>query len=351
MEKLQAMVGYKLFKELEDNTIELIRIVHVQKYKDGKNPVEITIRDEGTQEVKKMRVENLKDYTPLEPDGLLTFNIVNIHNNGKIDKDVVVTGSKFLNLKIGDTLPFAVCRQSITDIFYNLLINDEKDMMVGLAVNRNDCPSNFDFKLMLVADSIVYSEHINFYRTDVLEDILKMVKVSKFDEVLSSLYKTHAMHVGDPTLLFKKHDKGWCKDLRTLLKENNFQNDINEMLGITDVEFKISDYLEEKILPGSDNETYMSPSDDMIAWLSSVFKLNINNATAVEFFHDINLADFNNSKYLILRDSDLKLYLIVFTEDGEYLEDDLKKESEKKDFSTEFRIKFYNKYNHINTQN
>ena len=44
--KLQSMRGIKIFRELEDDTIELFRILDVKKYKDGGNPSTIKVRDE-----------------------------------------------------------------------------------------------------------------------------------------------------------------------------------------------------------------------------------------------------------------------------------------------------------------
>lgn len=342
-------VGYKLFKELEDS-VEIIRIIKVKKYKDGGIPAEVTIRDEGTGEVKKVRTDSLKDYTPLEPDGYLTFNIVNIKDSvGKISKDIIVTASKMLNIKIGDILPFAICRQSITDIFYNLLCSDESQMIAGLAVNQNNCPANFDFRILLACDNIEYSEHVNIYRSDLLEDILDMIRINRFDEVLKDMFLVHAKASKDPSINFKQEDRGWCKNLKTLLKENNFQNDINEMLGITDVDFEISKYTCEKplFINGEEKGNFTSCTDELRLWLSSIYKINISECTFLEYGHDIDLADFNNARYFLLRDKTHKLYLVVYTCDGEYLESDLDSESQKKDFSSEFRLNFYNKYNHI----
>lgn len=344
--RLQAMVGYKLFKEFDDG-IKMIRIAHVRKRKHG-DPAEIIIIDEGTGEKKKVKVSDLEGYTPLEPDGLLTFNISGlITEKGKTVNDVVVTASKFLNLKIGDTLPYAVCRQNITDIFYNLLVSDESEMIVGLAVNQDDCPTNFRFETMLIASDISYSDHVNFYRTDKLEDLYQFINEDRFDDVLTGLFTIHVNTVGDPSIAFKNEDKGWCKNLRTLLKENNFQNDIDQMLGITSVEFKVEDYFMDKILPGTEDEKYTSITDDLKSWLSSTFRVGINNVTVIEYNHDINLAEFNNARYFLIRDTTNKVYLFAYTCSGEYHEVDLQKESEKQDFSTKFRINFYNKYKNI----
>ena len=96
--KVSAMLGYKLFHINEDNSVTIIRIINMKKYHDNSDPVEVTIRDEDTKEVKKVRVDSLKGYTPLEPDGICTFSTVEVKNNttGKMSKDVIVTGQKFL---------------------------------------------------------------------------------------------------------------------------------------------------------------------------------------------------------------------------------------------------------------
>lgn len=341
--KITGMLGYKLFKELEDDTIDLVRIIDIFKNKNKDIP-ELMIKNEGTGEIKKISGSELKGYTPLEPDGLITFNIVKIATGeNTFVKDVIVTASKILNIKIGDTLPYAICRQNITDVFYNLLVKDEDDMIVGLSVNRDTCPANFDYGIMLACDEIIYTDSVNIYRTDILEDVLKMVKNVKFDSVLSSLYNKHIEYVQDPNLQFKKEHKGWVKDLKTLLKENNFQEDINQMLGITSINPIIENHSVVKQLP--DGEKYTSLSDAMINWLSSIFKINIDNITVIEYGHDINLAEFNNARYFIFRDGVNKLYLAVYTTNGEYHETDLEAKSNEKDFSDEFRINFYNKYN------
>lgn len=347
---IKAMIGTKLFKEFDDDTISIVRIIKCRFPKSStSNPSEITIRDEASGEISKVRLDSLKGYTPLEPDALITFNIVNVIGSDKeIVKDVVVTASKILNIKIGDTLPYAVCRQCITDIFNNLQRKTMNDDMVGLSINQDTCPSNFNFPVMLACSEIIHNININMYRTDTLKDILDIIKTDKYDEVLEKLYLDHCKAVGDTRLAFKKHHKGWCKDLETLLTQNNFQEDINQMLGITNINPIIKDHIVEKEL--ADGSKYPSLDDELTMWLRSMFKIGIDNTTALEFGHDINLADYNNNRYLLLRDQTNTLYLVMYTLVGEHLAADLIAEAEKKDFSEEFRINFYNKYNNINNK-
>ena len=127
--RLYNMVGYKLFKQNEeDGSVHMIRIIGMHRpYKithSTKDPAEIFIFDYKDNQKKKVRVDSLKEYSPLKPDGIATFSVVNIRDNeGKICKDVIVTGSKFLNIELKiSNVPYAVCRQNITDVFYKELL-------------------------------------------------------------------------------------------------------------------------------------------------------------------------------------------------------------------------------------
>lgn len=339
---IEKMIGYKLFKELDDGSIDMIRIKKVKKSLNNTQTKVIIINNNGEESTVDMTF--LKEYTPLEPDGYLTCNITNINTtDGGVSKDVIVTASKILNIKIGDIMPFAVCRQNITDIFYNLLAKSEDDMIVGLAVNQNSCPSNFDFRILLACNEIEYTQFISFYRTDTLENLFEFINTSKFDTVLEENFMGHAKLSDDPSVMLKKHDKGWCKDLRTLLRENAFQSDIDEMLGISEVEFDMSEHFLTKRLPNDEEYTSMIP--ELINFFNQSFKININDITVIEFGHDINLGDFNNARYFLIRDNKKKLYLCVYTCNGEYHEADLEAKANESDFSTKFRFNFYSKYN------
>lgn len=346
---LYNMIGYKLYKENEDGSIHMIRIVGMRKpYKITeytKDPAEITIYDYDTNERKKVRVDSLSEYSPLKPDGVMTFSIANVYAGKEISKDVIITATKYLNIEFkAADLPYAVCRQSITDIFNNLVSTDESNMLVGLAVNQDTCPANFDYRVMFAANDILSYDFINFYRSDLIEDLFCMINKKKYDEVLEDLYKRHIKNINRPDLMFKKEHGGWCKDLDTLISQNNFQFDINQMLGITQVDFVLSDFFDEVEVPEK-NIKYTVLRDDVRYWLSSIHKVNMKECPVLEFGHDINLGDFNDNMYLLIRDNTNKLYLVVYTTDGEYFEADLEAKSEELDFSSKFRISYIDKYN------
>ena len=118
--------------------------------------------------------------------------------------------------------------------------------------------------------------------------------------------------------------------------------DINEMLGIVQVDFKLSDY--ETTVSKKDNNgnniEYKIARDDLRLWLSSIYNMNISEIAILEFDHDINLADFNDTRYLLIRDITNTLYIAVYTIDGEFYEKDLEEKSKELDFSSKFKLSF-----------
>lgn len=348
--RLHTMLGYKLFKEDEDHNIHMIRIYKVKvpfNSKSEADPAECTIYNYDTQQKEIIRTEELKNYTPIIPDGYLTVNIATIKDNeGKPWNDIIVTGSKILDMQLGMTRPYCVCRQNITDIFANLFCQKLEPDIVGLSVNLDTCPSNFDFGIMLAVNEIRSSTCINFYRLDTLEDLYPMINLKKFDKVLEELYKIHVKKLMVPGIGMKEDHKGWCKNLKRLLEINNFQSDLDQMLGITALDFTLSNYLVEEKLPGKDT-TYQRISDDLGLWLSNLHREDVRGMSVIEFDHDINLADFNNSYYKLYRDNTKKVYLGVYT-GGKVFSKDLESLAEEMDFSTKFKLKLYKKYNRNN---
>ena len=346
------MVGYKLFKELDNGLIDMIRIVHVRDpYKPArhKEPSMISIYDYADNTIKKIRVEDIKGYTPLEPDAVFTAAIVSVKDNkGQMIKDVIFTAARYIEVKMKQ-FPYVVCRQNVVDMFNNLFLDKEENTMVGMSMSRDTCPAGFDFRYMVAADHVDKYIMVNFYRSDTVSDILKMIKLNPFDEVLNSLYTRHCNHVRKPMLLMKNMDDGWCKDTKTLLKVNDFQADINQMLNITELDFELAPYIVQKQLP-KEGQSYESLDEEFTAWLSCIYKRNITDTTILLYDHDIDIVEFKDDKYLFIRDNTAKLYFVVYNENGELFEKDLMEKEMQYDFSTKFRLAFYNKYNNSNIQ-
>lgn len=340
------ILGYKLFKE-DSNGIHMIRIVGV-KQSSSNDFSTLTIYDYDNNQSSKILLKDISGYTPLEPDGIFTASVVHIldGNNKKIN-DVICTANKYIMFK-AEEMPYAVCRQCVTDVFNEMFLEGEVNNLVGMSMNKDDCPAGFDFRLMMAADEVDEHVFVNFYRNDTVNDILNMVPKFRFTSVLSGLYQDHIKHKNDPKLIMGDYDDGWCTSIDKLLEVNNFQADIDQMFGITSLGFDIDPYILYKPIPGNEDVQYGYLSDDIRYWLSSIYNINIKEANIIEYDHDINMADYNNSTYFLFRDSKNKLYLVVYTTEGEYLESDLEAKAKEYDFSTKFRLKFYNKYNHSN---
>jgi hypothetical protein len=342
--KLANMKGVIYFKENEDS-IHMIRLLSDTVNEKGI----VNILDFADKTRRPIPATLLEEYKPLEPDGFFTANIVTvIKSDGTEDRDVICTINKMLEIKyVGDMKPYAICRQSCNDIFHALTVSEEDQIHTGVSVNRDDCPTNFDYLSLLACNGMIQTDSINFYRMDTVEDILSLFSTAQYDATLLKLYKTHIKY---KKRFFKEnaeYDQGWCRNLKTLLKTNNFQSDINEMLGIIDIDFNIKDYLVKKSFTADDGTDveYDSMNDELRIWFSSIMNINIKDSTALEYFFDIDLSDFNNHMYTFIRNNDKKLFFVTFIPEGQYLGSDLETEANKMDFSTKFKLCYFDKYN------
>lgn len=350
---MNKYLGHKFYKQNEDDTFEIIRIIKLGEFND-----KVIIRNEETGNTKTVTFASLKGYTPLKPTGLVTFSTVKVYDKGEkppFPNDVVICLYRMIDIQLDQNVPpFAVCRQSITDIFYNLLADKEDHGIVGLSVTRDDCPTNFDYRIMAACDEICHYEMVNLYIDDTLDNILECIDTNIYDSVLFRNFSVH-MKLKNPMWMeqtFKKtkeitSDSGWCSDLKSLLLDNNFITDMNTMRNITELDFDISeDFISEHVkLQNNDEYDRVSVSEECMKYLSYVFKVNMKTTMVIEYNYDIDLADFNHSNYILLRDKTQKLYIVVYTVDGEYIEKDLEDKSNKMDFSDRYRLDFYNKFN------
>ena len=187
-------------------------------------------------------------------------------------------------------------------------------------------------------------QSVYYYKNDTLKGILNFIKQSKFDKVLSNLYDIHIKYSRRVSAQFKLHDKGWCKNLSVLLENNNFQYDIDEMLGITPVDFDMSNYVVNKKVPGDNNIIAQELTPDVKRFFEYIHKIKINDNYILKFKHDIDLADYKYNNYLFIRDSTDETYFLVYTLDNTRFESDLQNEYNMKDISDKFRLQFFNKY-------
>ena len=277
---LSKMIGYKFFREKDNDEIECIRITGYNKSTVG-DFIKITNLNDGTSDF--VSEAYLKRYKPLTPEGLLMLSSVELEGN----PDVIISAFLLDKIEARDVRPFCICRQGMIDVFYNLLIKDESEMIAGLSMNIFNIPSGFDYGLMVASDVINFSNTYMIYKDDTVDTILETFSddIKKYDEVMGSIYSEHCKT--NPIAAFSDEDKGWCKTLSKLLHENNFQSDLDEMMGITTVEFIIEDYLKEDYITSESVESYLTVTDELKYWLSYLYKLDINKVYVLPYDNDI----------------------------------------------------------------
>lgn len=340
---IKKYLGYKFYKQKEDESIHLVRLIKIHEFND-----KITIKDEDTKETKEISFTDLTGYTPITPYGKISFAQVKMFSNrdDKRDgfvKDVIVAAYRDIDMKMEQYEPFAVARQNITDFWYNLLTNDPNHEMVGASVTRENCPPNIPYAIMMGCDEPILYEMVSLYMDDTIETLLECIDIKSYDEIFKKLFDDHMTHLNplyDRTIPTKFDSKnGWCKNLSTFLKENNFITDIDNMRNITAVDFSMLEFMNKV----EEMDIYHF-TPEFLQFFNNTFSINAVSADAIEYGLDVDISEFNNHNYILMRDNTNKLFIVVYTLSGEHFETDLEKESNKLSISDKLRLDFFNKY-------
>lgn len=339
---LSMFLGYKFFKMIDDETYELIRIISVK----DKDHTRCTIMNEETKEKSKVDYEYLKSYTPLQPYGLIVFNILKLDSGDKVSsKDIMITGYKLLDLKLklNNNEPYIICRQSVNDIFYQLISkNPEDNEMVGFSVTRETCPTNIQMSTLTACSEVLDTQMIHVYKEDNIHTIIQCLDKSlkyNIDTILKELHDEHCKAINaTPMAKLGKVIHGWCSDLETLLITNNFMVDFNQMCEVTGFDVDLTDWMNQE------NEFIWSLNNAARLFFSTVFKVNAVDTKVIKFDHSINMGDFQNENYVLVRDKNNIIWIIVYLSNGQYLEQELIDEINKLDVTTKLQLAYFNKY-------
>lgn len=340
VKRIKKFRGYKFYQDIGNGQFDIVRFIGNVKKINSKE-AELTVINEFGYEINMLYSKFKEKYTPLNPDGIISFNIVDVSTKDGMMQDVMVLGYKNVELAIGVQDPYFICRQSINDFFADLeFIDPEDNHFVGVSVTRDNCPVNVDFMKLLACSGIRRSDVISYYRDDTIEDILKCVPVEKYNKVLEKLYQEHSKLVKDPIrVATAKEIDGWCRDLSLLLKINNVMADFNYMNNIIGIDFNLEDFLENR-------ENGVKQLDKAARlFFSETIKCNIKESRVIEYNYSVDMSKFNNDNYILIRDKSNKVYLIVYLSEGEYLEEELQKEINKLDVTQTLQLAYYDKYN------
>lgn len=322
-----TLLGAKYYRaNKETGEIEIIRVVGVKSNNECK------CIQEGKEDVFIPAEDILAHYTKLINDGVIVFAIVETISNeqtGAMTPDVVVIGYTKKRFDAGEE-PDVICRQNIIDIFqaiYAASYNKKEDRdreIVGTCVTKASIPRNMNMEMLTQCDKVTFSVVYNTYLQDNIDtfiDILKGKRLKKIDEVLEKCMLEYMNYNKIPDL-GQKQINGHCRDLETLLKNNNFGYDWDSIFGITPVKFAIDDNV---LVHNSfeDGTEYHSFNSEAINIFSKIFQLKINKTIVVEYDHDIDLSEFEEGTYFLVRDLNKKLFVVRYTSAGQYIESEL----------------------------
>ena len=207
-----------------------------------------------------------KNYKMLAPDGLISFSCVQVNEN----PDVIIALKPFPKTEEDyakmNNLPYAICRQMVTDFFANTGPSIEfEDAILGVSVSQDTCPANIDFNLMLACSSLDFTKMVAVYLDDTLEDILSLFDNSRFDAVFEELSKRY------PNI------KGIVNSLEVLMRANDFMYDFRKCFKIVEIPFAV-------------NEETEGLSKENIDYLSRELKVNIVETYIIRYSRTIDLS-------------------------------------------------------------
>ena len=228
----KRIVGLKLYRYDEENDeIIVYRILH---YKE--NQKVYRVYNLNTDKIESFTEEEIYDPTKfvvLNPDGFLTFSIVDMNKTNKV-KDVLVCLHK--RNETADQLPYAVCRQCMQDIFIEQTILKTTNITtVGCSISKDSIPTNADYNAVLVYEKLRWMVITAVYLDDSLNSIAKYIfpgiNIKKFDQVL--------LRTKEWAKINMMNTRGFSDSVYDLLKDNRFINDFRTAFDTLILDFNI----------------------------------------------------------------------------------------------------------------
>lgn len=259
-------------------------------------------------------VELKKTYKQLLSNYIMAVSRVTVGETSYgIIEDIVIMIYKHTDSDQQFHDPDIICRAGVSDIFYEPYCTDRENPMVGISVTPETCPAGYEFKHFYMAlDRVLESKIINLYMIDTLDTIIKLIG-KKWDEIPRKLLIDRHNFKMKNDFLYSIHHKdssdipdtvdGYCKDVYTLLKTNNFMYDFYALYRIVEVKFVI-EYAD-------DGKEYALPLDQKQA-LQEIYEVNMEKTMVIPYDYTIDLERVK-VPYVMVVDATGVLYFIPYT--------------------------------------
>lgn len=277
-------IFYKYIKELDK--VDTLRVI---KFKNSET---VTVSNGD----KKFPVQTkllMKEYTRIKPDGYITFSIISIYEDYK---DVIITLHRKKDIdENGMSKPYCACRQNITNVFANQIIQGDYTF-VGMSMNIDSAPIDVPYEMILSCDKVIESQIVSIYIDDTLDQILSYINTRKYDEVLCNIKS-----------ITKQNDKliGYCETLKELLVDTEFMQDFYSAYNIIKVPFKVVLIDENEIIPTQRK------------YLEDELKCEMFKTYLIKYSREIDLGKIKR-EYILVSDDDNDLYVLGYDK-GKYI--------------------------------
>lgn len=284
---VKITVGDKYYKVLEDDSVDIFRVTKV---------IQDKIRVTRGINNKKVTLDYFKDYTKINPDGFIFFNVVNMGPTEVEGQDVLITLNRKEDIKKHNGVPYMACRQNIFDLYSNPT-NNTNNTILGMSMTVDTVPEGSKYEDILACYGIEYYEKVAIYLEDSLDDILSLVHdPSRFNKVLWKIY--NGMKDSEFT--------GLSKDLKELVNTTHFEFDFKRSFNIHQVDFRVSINI-------ADNSLYHTTK----CHIEDIIKEEIVDSYVLPYDKEINLSAIER-KYILVSDMYKDLYVIAY-DSGEYV--------------------------------
>lgn len=315
MNGIARMIGCRYFR-YEDNGDSSVKITDLLKVVGIQNSTTLKVKDLLGDKMFKINKSVLDDnYILLEPDGYILFSIVSLQDG---IRDVIV--SMFRNKDMDNAIPYCVCRQNVINAYSSMIRFQDRDSFtakdVGMCMSIDSIPDDVDYNIMTACNGIEHASMVAIYLDDTLDIILSCLKLSKFDNVLESLFQDSLKLLSDYDRFARNEDpisKGYCRTLKTLLENNDFMYDFRRAFNITKVDIDLKGNVTE------DNKLSDSAKDK----LQRIYNKYILDELVIKFDKDIDIDSIVHNMIMICDIND-DIYIIQFTEGKEYIEEQIR---------------------------